>query len=62
MRIPTFIGLSSLVLCTWLGVAFFREVPVHSYPFNPVAMTGGAAKPSMPPVAMTTGAAPTRKP
>lgn len=32
MRISTFIGLSSLLICSWLGVAFIREVPTGSYP------------------------------
>ncbi len=32
MRISTFIGFSSLLICGWLGMAFFREVPTGNYP------------------------------
>lgn len=32
MRIPYIIGFSSLLLLTWLGLTFVREVPVNSYP------------------------------
>ncbi len=40
MRIPTFIGLTSLLLCTWLGVAFFREVPTGIYPLIEGSIAG----------------------
>ena len=61
MQVSTFIGLASLVLCTWLGVAFFREVPVQSYPSIPITATGGPAQPELPPVALS-DASPARKP
>jgi len=32
MRVPTFIGLASLLITMWLGVAFFRDVPTGNYP------------------------------
>ena len=42
MRVPTFIGVTSLLISGWLGVAFFRDVPTGSYPVIEGAL---AAKP-----------------
>lgn len=42
MRIPTFIGATSVLLAGWLGVAFFRDVPTGSYPLIENSLAGGA--------------------
>jgi len=39
MRVSTFIGVTSLLICGWLGVAFFREVPTGNYPVIEGALT-----------------------
>ena len=43
MRIPTFIGITSLLIGSWLGVAFFREVPSRSYPLIEESLVGKPA-------------------
>lgn len=43
MHISSFIGVSSLLICSWLGVAFFRDVPTGSYPVIEGALTGDPA-------------------
>jgi len=43
MRIPTFIGATSLLLASWLGVAFIRDVPTGSYPVIERSLVGKAA-------------------
>jgi len=32
MRLSHFITISSLILCGWLSLTFFSEVPAQSYP------------------------------
>lgn len=32
MNVSSFIGISSAVLLTWLGVTYFRQVPHDNYP------------------------------
>lgn len=32
MNVSSFIGISSAVLLTWLGVTYFHQVPHESYP------------------------------
>jgi hypothetical protein len=44
MRISTFISTSILLICSWLGVAFFREVPPANYPLIEGGLTN---KPSV---------------
>ena len=43
MRIPTFIGVTSLLIGSWLGLAFFRDVPSGSYPVIEGTLAGKAA-------------------
>ena len=43
MRIPTFIGVTSLLIGSWLGVAFFRDVPTGSYPVIESSLAGKPA-------------------
>jgi len=40
MRISTFIGVTSLLICGWLGAAFFRDVPTGNYPAIQSALSG----------------------
>jgi len=40
MRISTFIGVTILLICGWLGVAFFRDVPTGNYPAIQGTLTG----------------------
>lgn len=40
MRISTFIGATSLLICGWLGLAFFRDVPTGNYPAIQGALSG----------------------
>ena len=44
MRIPTFIGATSVLLVGWLGVAFMREVPTGSYPLMERTIVGSTAE------------------
>ena len=37
MNVTAFVGISSLVLVVWLGLAFFREVPSQRYQPAPAA-------------------------
>lgn len=41
MNVPTFIGGCALLLITWLGITFVREVPSKPYPAIP-AQTASA--------------------
>lgn len=52
MHVSTFISLASLLLCTWLGVAFFREVPTRSYPATEAAIANKPAEKTTPILAM----------